>query len=73
MLESFGFDPVNDFITFDTLGNTGAAALPVSMAMACEQNFVQPGHKVAMLGIGSGINSMMMAVEWNQTLVKGTT
>ena len=43
------------------------------MAMACEQNFVQPGHKVAMLGIGSGINSMMMAVEWNQTLVKGTT
>jgi len=73
MLESFGFDPVNDFVTFDTLGNTGAAALPVSMAMACEQNFVQPGHKVAMLGIGSGINSMMMAVEWNQTLVKGTT
>ena len=35
MLESFGFDPVNDFVTFDTLGNTGAAALPVSMAMAC--------------------------------------
>ena len=73
MLESFGFDPSNDFVTFDTLGNTGAAALPISMAMACEQNFVTPGQKVAMLGIGSGINSMMMAVEWNQSLVKGTT
>jgi 3-oxoacyl-[acyl-carrier-protein] synthase-3 len=73
MLEAFGFDPRNDFVTFDTLGNTGAAALPISMAMACEQGFVQSGQKVALLGIGSGINSMMMAVEWNQSLVKGTT
>lgn len=73
MLESFGFDPVNDFVTFDTLGNTGAAALPITMAMACEQGFVKPGQKVAMLGIGSGINSMMMAVEWNQSLVLGST
>lgn len=70
MLSAFGFDSVNDFVTFDTLGNTGAAALPVTMAMACEQNFVQPRHKVAMLGIGSGINSMMMAVEWNKSLVE---
>ena len=71
MLESFGFDPSNDFVTFDTLGNTGAAALPITMAKAAEAGFVQPGQRVAMLGIGSGINSMMMAVEWQQTLVKG--
>jgi len=73
MLQSLGIDPAIDYSTFQWLGNTGAAALPITMARACESGFVETGHKVAMLGIGSGINCMMMAVDWNQTRVKGET
>ena len=73
MLESLGLDPENDFPTFSWLGNTGSAALPISMAIACEQDFVRPGDRVAMLGIGSGINCTMLDVQWQRSLVAGTT
>lgn len=73
MLESLGLAPEIDYISFDRLGNTGAAALPVTMALATEAQFLQPGDRVALLGIGSGINSVMMAVDWDQTRVEGGT
>lgn len=73
MLESLGINPDLDFATFPWLGNTGSAALPITMAVACEQKFIQPNHNVAMLGIGSGINCMMLAVDWQKTLVGSTT
>jgi 3-oxoacyl-[acyl-carrier-protein] synthase III len=73
MLESLGIDPQLDFATFPWLGNTGSAALPITMAVACEQDFIQPNHNVAMLGIGSGINCLMLAVNWQKTLVGSTT
>ncbi len=37
MFESLGLDPAIDFTTVETLGNTGAAALPVTMALGIEQ------------------------------------
>lgn len=69
MLESLGVNPELDYSTFSWLGNTGSAALPITMAVACEKEFIQPGQKVAMLGIGSGINCMMLAVDWQKTQV----
>jgi 3-oxoacyl-[acyl-carrier-protein] synthase-3 len=38
------------------------------MALAVEQNFIQPGQKVGLLGIGSGINCVMLGVEWQKSL-----
>jgi 3-oxoacyl-[acyl-carrier-protein] synthase III len=67
MLESLGLDPANDFATLETLGNTGAAALPVTMAIGIEQGVLQRGDHVAMLGIGSGINCQMLAVDWQKS------
>ena len=64
LFETLGLDPTIDFATVETLGNTGAAALPVTMALALEQGRLQPGHRVALLGIGSGINCLMLAAEW---------
>jgi 3-oxoacyl-[acyl-carrier-protein] synthase-3 len=63
LFETLGLDPQIDFATFDWLGNTGAAALPVTTAIALEQGFVRPGDRVAMLGIGSGINCLMLAAQ----------
>jgi 3-oxoacyl-[acyl-carrier-protein] synthase-3 len=64
MFESLGLDPAIDFATVATLGNTGAVALPVTMAIGVEQGRLRPQDRVAMLGIGSGINCLMLAVEW---------
>ena len=37
MFESLGLDPAIDFATLETLGNTGSAALPITMALGIEQ------------------------------------
>ena len=64
LYETLQLDPAKDFATVDWLGNTGSAALPATMAVAAEQGAVRAGQKVALLGIGSGLNSLMLAVEW---------
>ncbi len=69
MLESMGLNPENDFATLEWLGNTGSVALPITMALGVEQGFVGKGDQIGMLGIGSGLNSIMLAAEWNQARV----
>ncbi len=52
------------------LGNTGSVALPITMAMAAEQGLLTAGDQVALLGIGSGINSLMIGLDWQHSLVE---
>jgi len=65
-LEAFGLDPGVDYSTLEYLGNTGAVALPTAASIGIERGHVSPGDKVALLGIGSGINVVMLGVEWGQ-------
>ena len=67
MFESLGLDPQIDFSTFEYLGNTGSVALPTAASLGIESGHVQPGDRVALLGIGSGINVMMLGLEWRQS------
>jgi 3-oxoacyl-[acyl-carrier-protein] synthase-3 len=62
--ESIDIDPSKDFSTYPFLGNTGAAALPLSMAIAVEETPPTKGDKIALLGIGSGLSSVMLGIEW---------
>lgn len=64
MLEALGLDAETDFATFPTLGNTGSAALPSALALAAAEGFVADGHRTALLGIGSGVNVLMLGVDW---------
>jgi 3-oxoacyl-[acyl-carrier-protein] synthase-3 len=64
LFEQLGLSESIDYSTFETLGNTGAAALPLTMALADEAGRLKPGDRVAMLGIGSGINCQMIGVQW---------
>lgn len=73
MFESLGLNPRIDFATLETLGNTGSAALPITMALGAEQGRLHKNDRVAMLGIGSGINCLMLAVEWQKSLVSTNT
>merc|ERR1712005_6238 len=72
MLESLNLRPETDFATLEYLGNTGSAALPTTLALGLEYGHVNKGDQLALLGIGSGINSVMLGVDWQQTLVEGT-
>jgi 3-oxoacyl-[acyl-carrier-protein] synthase-3 len=64
LFQALQLDTRIDFGTFEFLGNTGTVALPISAAIGIERGLVQPGDRVAMLGIGSGINTLMLGVEW---------
>jgi 3-oxoacyl-[acyl-carrier-protein] synthase-3 len=63
-LPLFGLDPARDFETFSYLGNTGSAAVPISLGLAEQRGFLAEGDKVALLGIGSGLNCVMLGVQW---------
>lgn len=64
VLAALELDPERDFVAYDFLGNTGTAALPVAAALAEERGFLSPGHRVGLLGIGSGLNCTMLGVDW---------
>ncbi len=66
MLEALGLDPAVDFSTFEWLGNTGSVALPVSAALGIEAGHLRRADRVGLLGIGSGINVVMLGVEWQR-------
>ena len=66
MLASLRLDPRIDFPTVETLGNTGSVALPLALALGIEQGQLKPGDRVALFGIGSGINVLMMAMQWGR-------
>ena len=71
LFEALGLSPALDYATLEWLGNTGAAALPITLALAAETEHLVKDDKVALLGIGSGINCQMLGVEWQESLVRG--
>jgi 3-oxoacyl-[acyl-carrier-protein] synthase III len=64
ILESIRLDPAKDFSTYRYLGNIGTVSLPITAAIAGERQFLQPGDRVGFLGIGSGLNCIMLGVQW---------
>ena len=53
-----------EYSTYATLGNIGAVSLPLTATLAAQHNFFQRSDFVALLGIGSGFNTVMLGVEW---------
>ena len=64
ILKAIGVPPERDFSTYPFLGNMGTVSLPITAALADERGFLQRGDRVGMLGIGSGLNCLMLGVEW---------
>ena len=64
LYEALGLDQAKDSSTFEFLGNVGSVSLPLTMAVGVEKHPPPPGARVAMLGIGSGLNSVMLGVSW---------
>ncbi len=73
MFQALGLNPTIDFPTVETLGNTGSVALPLALALGVENGHLAAGDRVAMLGIGSGINVMMLAMQWQRVCSPATS
>lgn len=64
ILDTLGIAREKEFSTFAYLGNIGTVSLPLTAALAEDRDFLRPGDRVAFLGIGSGLNCLMLGVEW---------
>ena len=64
LYETLSLELEKDFSTLEYLGNTGAASLPSTLALGAEKGLLESGDRIALLGIGSGLNSLMLGVEW---------
>jgi acyl-CoA:acyl-CoA alkyltransferase len=71
MLETLQLPESHDFSTFAWLGNTGSVALPTALALGLRTQQIPAHSDVALLGIGSGINSVMMHTRWPRPIVAG--
>jgi 3-oxoacyl-[acyl-carrier-protein] synthase-3 len=64
LFRTLGLDKSKDFSTVEYLGNIGSVSLPITMAIGIDQGCLNPGDKVVMMGIGSGIVCLMLGLEW---------
>ncbi|MCL1093272.1 MULTISPECIES: 3-oxoacyl-ACP synthase III [Shewanella] len=64
VLEALNIPEEKEFPTYKLLGNMGTVSLPVTAAMAHDQGFLKTGDQVSFLGIGSGLNCMMLGLKW---------
>ena len=70
ILETLDLSADNDYATFSRWGNTGSVALPIALAQAIEAGFWTPETQGALLGIGSGVNSLMIGLQGGPIAVK---
>ena len=64
ILKAIGLPAARDFTTFRYLGNMGTVSLIVTAALANERGFLAEGDTVGFLGIGSGLNCLMLGIAW---------
>lgn len=64
MHDALGLNPDLDYVSYPTFGNTGAAAMPLTLARAARSDRFRPGDRIGLLGIGSGLSCLMLALQW---------
>jgi 3-oxoacyl-[acyl-carrier-protein] synthase-3 len=64
ILKALGIAREKEYSTYAYLGNMGTVSLPLTAALAEERAFLRPGDRVGFLGIGSGLNCLMLGVDW---------
>jgi len=64
LFDTLGLDLTKDYPTLESFGNTGSVSCPLTIALATENGRLKSGDKLAVLGIGSGINCTILGVEW---------
>lgn len=60
------------FMNVDRYGNTSAASIPIALCEAAEAGRLQPGHRLVLVGFGSGLTWGAMVLEWGKGEVTRT-
>ena len=63
-IKAFGIDPKKVLTIFGEHGNIGPASVPIVLSKLRELGRLKKGDRVALLGIGSGLNCSMAEVVW---------
>src|SRR5690606_25349173 len=63
-IKAFGIDPKKVLTIFGQHGNIGPASVPIVLSKLKEMGRLRKGQRVALLGIGSGLNCSMAEVVW---------
>lgn len=50
--------------TYPDFGNVGSCGVPLTLHKAVEHGRIQPGQRVPLLGVGSGLNAALLEIEW---------
>tara|TARA_R110002072_G_scaffold205303_2_gene363209 strand:+ start:3060 stop:4100 length:1041 start_codon:yes stop_codon:yes gene_type:complete len=64
LFSTLELDPAKDHPTVQFLGNVGSASLPLTLDHAATQDGLDADSTIAMLGIGSGLHSLMLHLTW---------
>jgi acyl-CoA:acyl-CoA alkyltransferase len=48
----------------ENLGNTGSAAAPLSLMLTAEKELIKLNDRIATIGIGSGLSTLMLGLSW---------
>ena len=64
LVKLLGLDPEKVHAIYAEMGNIGPASVPIVLAKAAELGRIRRGDRVALLGIGSGLNCSMAEIIW---------
>ena len=64
VIELMGLEPHRVHKIYPELGNIGPAGVPIALAHAVQLGKICDGDRVALLGIGSGLNCAMAEIHW---------
>ncbi len=64
LVKLLGLDPDKVHAIYPEMGNIGPASVPIVLAKAAELGKIKRGDRVALLGIGSGLNCSMAEIIW---------
>lgn len=62
VMDALSIDPSRNFSSYENLGNCGSVSLPITYTLACEKDPANLKRKSALLGIGSGLSSLMLSI-----------
>jgi 3-oxoacyl-[acyl-carrier-protein] synthase-3 len=64
LVRTLGIDPKRVLTIFPEMGNIGPASVPTALSRLRDLGRLQKGKRVALLGIGSGLNCSMAEIVW---------
>ena len=64
VIRALGIPPNKAVRLYIDHGNVGSCGVPLSLAALIERKRIQKGSRVGLMGIGSGLNVMMLGVDW---------